>query len=846
MKNRILTLLTLSFLLFLDTDDGYAARYVVQPINAQEVNSINNLGTIVGISDTGEPFVWKKDEETNEYFETNKIILPTPNPYSDMHVLDISNEFGRGTGGNIVGWFVDETNTPQSILWYLEENDREEFDYNFVLLPPHSLKASHCSTDNETDFFNPECMNERDSELIYRATFCAANNADWRSTNVVYVDKNFDFIAGNAPDCSNAIPICEFKTKRKKTGETTIKINDEEIIKDIFEYTNNEIYEGQGCITQDHAILMEQATECDNSSFQTAGDPITIQCDISSTVTSINNGDIVVGTSIKRNFSQRPIFWIKTEKRTEDNKPIYLTGDLGTNRIKPENQITEFQELEIDTDTGEEIFVTYFKNEIYETTYRDGSVSAIDKQSPSVIGQLKISSTDTQFTPVQWTGISSSGFEKPLELKQLKSTKLVTRACSGEDGEALDLSTYDIHLTSIANGIIIGWYENTEGDQVSVSWVTCPSKDDEEVTNTLTPGLFAPLDINGTFGKVLSNNVSLDTVGSFITSTNITPTGEPHAFLRTTLCGVEDLNTLLVTEDANIRLESANMVATGGSPASIIATGLNISEDQRHYYVMTPKTVFLDLQMSMSTEKRELTVGEANSFSVTLTNNGTIENPNFATCTFFSISATVIQEGIAEDDELAAGLTFERIESVSNIPCEITQIQVVCAIDRLNPNDTINLKIFTTPRKLLADRSIRVTSRILKKNPEYEKDSDESNNTSNAVIKINREACFIATAAYGSYFHPEVKVLRNFRDNVLLKSDFGTRIVGLYYRYSPPFADYIRNKDILKGIIRIILKPIVFLILQPIIALLILACICFVIMNNLHPLYRRVNSEPRI
>ena len=71
--------------------------------------------------------------------------------------------------------------------------------------------------------------------------------------------------------------------------------------------------------------------------------------------------------------------------------------------------------------------------------------------------------------------------------------------------------------------------------------------------------------------------------------------------------------------------------------------------------------------------------------------------------------------------------------------------------------------------------------------------------------------CFIATAAYGTPLAEEVETLRKFRDEVLMKTTAGRDFVELYYKTSPPIADFIRNKPILKALIRIGLKPLVWL-----------------------------------
>ena len=73
--------------------------------------------------------------------------------------------------------------------------------------------------------------------------------------------------------------------------------------------------------------------------------------------------------------------------------------------------------------------------------------------------------------------------------------------------------------------------------------------------------------------------------------------------------------------------------------------------------------------------------------------------------------------------------------------------------------------------------------------------------------------CFIATACYGDYDAPEVRILRRFRDNVLLKSPGGHRVVDLYYRTSPPLAQLLERHPIAAGVIRaMVLNPITSLV----------------------------------
>ncbi|OGN97933.1 MAG: hypothetical protein A2Z77_08795 [Chloroflexi bacterium RBG_13_51_36] len=70
--------------------------------------------------------------------------------------------------------------------------------------------------------------------------------------------------------------------------------------------------------------------------------------------------------------------------------------------------------------------------------------------------------------------------------------------------------------------------------------------------------------------------------------------------------------------------------------------------------------------------------------------------------------------------------------------------------------------------------------------------------------------CFIATAAYGTETAAELDTLRDFRDQVLLKSALGSLFVDTYYAVSPPMADFIAKNDFLRAVVReVFLDPVV-------------------------------------
>lgn len=67
--------------------------------------------------------------------------------------------------------------------------------------------------------------------------------------------------------------------------------------------------------------------------------------------------------------------------------------------------------------------------------------------------------------------------------------------------------------------------------------------------------------------------------------------------------------------------------------------------------------------------------------------------------------------------------------------------------------------------------------------------------------------CFIATAAYGTPMADEIQVLRQFRDQHLQTNPLGRAMVSLYYRTSPPVAQFITEHPGLRPVVRAALSP---------------------------------------
>jgi hypothetical protein len=164
--------------------------------------------------------------------------------------------------------------------------------------------------------------------------------------------------------------------------------------------------------------------------------------------------------------------------------------------------------------------------------------------------------------------------------------------------------------------------------------------------------------------------------------------------------------------------------------------------------------------------------------------NGTV-NPRLATTTYFFEYGT----------STAYGLTTGSNDAGSGAG----DLSVSAAITGLSPNTTYHYRSTATNS---IGRSY----------------GEDNTFTTLAVAEVVNQAvtdgsgssgCFIATAAFGSPMQPYVKILREFRNRMLLNNSIGKSLVNFYYKYSPPMADCISRHDNLRAVVRIGLLPVV-------------------------------------
>ncbi len=112
--------------------------------------------------------------------------------------------------------------------------------------------------------------------------------------------------------------------------------------------------------------------------------------------------------------------------------------------------------------------------------------------------------------------------------------------------------------------------------------------------------------------------------------------------------------------------------------------------------------------------------------------------------------------------------------------------------------------------------------------------------TSEILTFLPDKKCFIATSAFGDPAHPAVRMLRQFRNQVLNRSAIGRVVVAAYEENSPRWAEILDQYPALKPLVRRGLSPLIglgWIALHPFsaIAVVIAVSICFVLIKRRTP-----------
>lgn len=175
----------------------------------------------------------------------------------------------------------------------------------------------------------------------------------------------------------------------------------------------------------------------------------------------------------------------------------------------------------------------------------------------------------------------------------------------------------------------------------------------------------------------------------------------------------------------------------------------------------------------------------------------------------FRLSRDIVKKCKPKLDKikLAVGSTNEIYQKLSN---DIATLALACLIDYVNgdANSVLGLPPSVGEHEINSMNAIGELDMNFEIRKRYNEQKQSLNNLHRAIQKRNSTSsssssgCYIATMAYGDYDHPQVMILRQFRDEVLDKSVVGKWFIKTYYHYSPKLVEKLKNKRRINDIIR--------------------------------------------
>lgn len=154
-----------------------------------------------------------------------------------------------------------------------------------------------------------------------------------------------------------------------------------------------------------------------------------------------------------------------------------------------------------------------------------------------------------------------------------------------------------------------------------------------------------------------------------------------------------------------------------------------------------------------------------------------------------------------------------------------------CTFAKLEPGESVELWAQSDVFSNTQARDYQILLTVSAAGTDFDPDNNQS--TSQRTLRVFEDCnfsggfgagigpagCFIATAAYGTPLHPHIDVLRQFRDEQLMRSSMGRTLVSLYYTYSPTLAGVISAHESLRFITRVLLAPLIYGLMYPGLAL---------------------------
>ncbi len=166
-----------------------------------------------------------------------------------------------------------------------------------------------------------------------------------------------------------------------------------------------------------------------------------------------------------------------------------------------------------------------------------------------------------------------------------------------------------------------------------------------------------------------------------------------------------------------------------------------------------------------------------------------------------------------ENIKNSVGGSNEVYQKLSN---DVASISLACLIDYVNNsgNATLGIPPTISEHILSAMTSIGELEMNFEMRKRYNEQNQSLINLRKAVQRSTSRSsggggCYIATMAYGDFNHPQVLVLRRYRDNVLSKTILGRWFIKCYYFFSPKIVKLLNNQEVINSFIRRMLNQII-------------------------------------
>lgn len=371
----------------------------------------------------------------------------------------------------------------------------------------------------------------------------------------------------------------------------------------------------------------------------------------------------------------------------------------------------------------------------------------------------------------------------------------VTRTAQGEDVFMLTLDEKQLFLE---NGGTLS--ASAELTKIAVAGTEVTSTPQEPVVEVSLDSAYTVTDV-----------ASMDDVGNAIT---ITPDGKIIAAGATYNGSNSDFVLLRYVVEENLvsqvpAVQAAGVISSGYSLLTAQVTDITRVSAVSGGTITDTQTLSCETSCTAQCESEE----EAGETTETTESEEATETTCYDSClTACQEKPTVVQRGVCFS---VSKLPVYAAESEEE---EETEVADSTAVHIFPQGNSFTYDIVRSGQTEDGEGIGQYSSEILEITPNtkyylraYAVLSDDTVIYGNEVSFETNDACFIATAAYGSILDRHVNILRELRDDVLMDYAIGQKLIAVYYRVSPPIADWVAASDVLRGGVRVLLLPVVLL-----------------------------------